>query len=292
MVSYTVGIQLKKTFAGIATTITIAIVISSFAYTLPYPANSVAADTETNPTVAEWQLTVTGLVENPLNLNWTEIAAMPKSTVNAAIICLDFPSTIVEQGNWTGIKLQTLLEEAKPSAEANKVGFYAADDYSTDLPVETAMRDDIILAYEKDGVPLKDLRLVVPGKWGYKWISQLTRIELLDYNFLGFWESRGYSDEANVSMSGQATGALPSLPTVGVPSPSPTTPATSPSPPPSQPPITSPAPLAQSKPTPEPSQGLSIPAETVYAIAASVIAVVLVFVLMFVRKRTKQEKEP
>ncbi|MBN1245025.1 molybdopterin-dependent oxidoreductase [Candidatus Bathyarchaeota archaeon] len=283
---------MKKTFAGIATTITIAIVISSFAYTLLSPANSAAADPEANPTVAEWQLTVTGLVENPLNLNWTEIVAMPKSTVNAAIICVDFPSNIVEQGNWTGIKLQTLLEEAKPSAEAIKVGFYAADGYSTDLPVETAMRDDIILAYEKDGVPLNDLRLVVPGKWGYKWISQLTRIELLDYNFLGFWESRGYSDEATVSMSGQATGELPSLPTVDVPSPSPTTPATSPSPPPSQPSITSPAPLAQSTPTPEPSEGLSTPTETVYAIAASVIAVVLVFVLMFVRKRTKQEKEP
>jgi hypothetical protein len=280
---------LKKTsFAGIATTITIALVVISFAYNLISTANSEnSTDTEINPAVAEWQLTVTGLVENPLKLSWTEIVAMPKSTVNAALICVDFPNNMVAQGNWTGIKLQTLLEEAKPSADAIKVAFYAADGYSTDLPVETAMRDDIILAYEKDGSPLNDLRLVVPGKWGYKWISQLTRIELVDYNFLGFWESKGYSDEANVSMSEQKTGELPSFPKADAPSPSSTTPpATLPSPSPSQPPITSPAPL-QPTPTPEPSKSLSIPTEAVYTIAASVIAVVLVFVLTLVRKRTK-----
>lgn len=279
----------KTSFAGIATTITIVLVVISFAYNLISTANSEnSTDTEINPAVAEWQLTVTGLVENPLKLSWTEIVAMPKSTVNAALICVDFPNNMVAQGNWTGIKLQTLLEEAKPSADAIKVAFYAADGYSTDLPVETAMRDDIILAYEKDGSPLNDLRLVVPGKWGYKWISQLTRIELVDYNFLGFWESRGYSDEASVSAGSSSTDKFTSsMPNVGAPSPSPTTPpAASPSPSPSQPPITSPAPL-QPTPTPEPSKSLSIPTEAVYTIAASVIAVVLVFVLTLVRKRTK-----
>ena len=64
------------------------------------------------------------------------------------------------------------------------------------------MREDIILAYEKDGERLSEkTRLVVPGKWGYKWISQLTRIELVNYDFKGFWESRGYSDEADITSS-------------------------------------------------------------------------------------------
>jgi hypothetical protein len=181
-----------------------------------------------------------------------------------------------------------LLEEATPSTDAIKVAFYAADGYSTDLPVETAMHDDILLAYEKDGTPLNDLRLVVPGKWGYKWISQLTRIELVDYNFLGFWESRGYSDEANVSAGSSTIGTFsPPLPTVDPSDPSPNNPpAASPSPSPSQPPITSPSPLDQTTPTPQPSKSMSIPTEAVYAIAA-IIAVALVLVLTFVRKRTK-----
>ncbi len=210
---------------------------------------------------------------------------MPKSTVNAAIICVDFPGNIVAQGNWTGIKLGTLLEKAKPSSYAIKVAFYAADGYSTDLPVETAMRDNIILAYEKDGVPLNDLRLVVPGKWGYKWISQLTRIELVDYDFLGFWESRGYSDEADISSSDQNVGEAALLPKNDPPYlPKFTLPVTSPSPP--QPPISSPVPL-QPTLTPEILEERSTPMEIVYALVVLATVGVLVALLMLVRKRTK-----
>ena len=271
---------MRKTFAAIATTITIMLIIISLAYAFNSLANSATANIE-----ADWQLTVTGLVANPLNLNWIGIVAMPKSTVNTALICVDFPWQIVAQGNWTGIKLQTLLEEAKPSASAIKVAFYAADGYSTDLPLETAMRDDVILAYEKDGSPLNDLRLVVPGKWGYKWISQLTRIELVNYDFLGFWESRGYPDEADITPSSPSTNqSTPSPPETSAPPPSPTAPpTTSPSPSPSSPSVTSPEP-SQPTPTPEHSSS-AIPKETVYAIAAAVTAVVLVLMLTFVRRR-------
>ena len=80
-----------------------------------------------------------------------------------------------------------------------KVAFYAYDGFTTDLTVTTAMRDDVILAYEKDGQPLTEkVRLVVPGKWGYKWMQQVTHIELVNYDFLGRYESQGYSDEADI----------------------------------------------------------------------------------------------
>jgi len=156
----------------------------------------VHADSDT----AEWQLSVTGLVEHPLNLSLTELVAMPRTTVNAALICVDFPGNAVAEGDWVGVSLAFLLETAGVSPDAVKVAFYASDGYATDLPVGTARREDVILAYEKDGVPLSEtLRLVVPNKWGYKWISQVTVIELVDYDFLGFWESRGYSDTADIT---------------------------------------------------------------------------------------------
>lgn len=274
---------MKKTFAGIATTITLLVIFTGFAYNLMPAANGATADTE-----EEWQLTVTGLVGNPFNLSWADLVAMPNSTVNAALICVDAPATILEQGNWTGIKLRVLLEEAVPSSGAIKVGFFAADGYSTDLTLETAMRDDIILAYEKDCAPLNDLRLVVPGKWGYKWISQVTQIRLFDSNFLGFWESRGYSDVADTSAGSRGVvGDIPKLTKSNSTSSSSTPPPTaSPSPLPSQPP-TSPAPFDQSTPTPQPSEGFSLPTEAIYIIAVSTVAVVLVALLMFVRKRAE-----
>ena len=175
---------------------------------------------------AEGQLLITGLVEQPLNLSLTDLAAMPQTTVYAAILCVDFPDSVVEEGTWVGVRLGFLLENAGVSPSAFKVAFFAGDGYSTDLTVETAMREDVIVAYEKDGVALSEqLRLVVPGKWGYKWISHLAVVEVVDYDFLGYWEGYGYSDTADISEGSSGPppftppnpdGAVPEFPAVTV----------------------------------------------------------------------------
>jgi DMSO/TMAO reductase YedYZ molybdopterin-dependent catalytic subunit len=148
---------------------------------------------------SELVLQIDGLVEQPLNLTYREIAVMPRSNVNAKLFCVGAPSHPVAEGNWTGVSLRFILDRAKVSPGAVKVAFFATDGFATDLTVAVAMRGDVILAYEKDGKSLPEkLRLVVPNKWGYKWISNLTRIELVNYDFKGFYESRGYSDEAEI----------------------------------------------------------------------------------------------
>jgi DMSO/TMAO reductase YedYZ molybdopterin-dependent catalytic subunit len=147
----------------------------------------------------EWQIAITGLVEQPLNLSLAELVVMPQTSLYAPIVCVGPPARVVDEGNWTGVNLRSLLATAGVSPDAIKVAFHASDGYSTDLTIETAMSGEIILAYEKDGVPLNEmLRLVVPDKWGYKWISYVTVIELVDYDFLGVWESQGYPDAAVV----------------------------------------------------------------------------------------------
>ena len=151
------------------------------------------------PDDSEWRLLVDGFVQRPLNLTFKELVAMPRSTVYAELYCVDAPRHVLARGNWTGVRLELILEKAEVSPEAVKVAFYAEDDFATDLTVTTAMREDIILAYEKDGEPLPEkLRLVVPGKWGYKWISRVIHVELVNYDFKGSWESRGYSDTAEI----------------------------------------------------------------------------------------------
>jgi len=75
----------------------------------------------------------------------------------------------------------------------------AKDGFTTDLTMNSAFTEDTILAYEKDGEPLhRKIRLVAPGRWGYKWIYLLNRVELVDYNFLGSYESRGFPDGAEI----------------------------------------------------------------------------------------------
>jgi DMSO/TMAO reductase YedYZ molybdopterin-dependent catalytic subunit len=145
-------------------------------------------------------LLLDGLVRSPLDLTLDDLSAMPKTTEYVELYCVDYPTVPVEKGDWTGVRLGLLLEQAGVSTRAVKVAFYDDYGYSTDLTITTAMREDVILAYERDGVPLDGrLRLVLPGKWGYKWVSGVTHIELVDYDFTGVWESRGYSDEADIT---------------------------------------------------------------------------------------------
>jgi DMSO/TMAO reductase YedYZ molybdopterin-dependent catalytic subunit len=184
---------MKKAFLTVTAIITVVLVVA-------FSGSGLKPTAQANSNSADWQLNVTGLVDYQLNLTLSEIADMPQTTVNAALICVDYPGNVILDGNWTGVRLWFLLETAGVSPDAVKVAFYASDGFSTDLTVETAKREDIILAYERNGEPLSEaLRLVVPGKWGYKWISQVTGIELVNYDFKGYWESRGYSDTATVS---------------------------------------------------------------------------------------------
>jgi DMSO/TMAO reductase YedYZ molybdopterin-dependent catalytic subunit len=208
---------------------------------------------------------------------------MPQTTVQATIYCVDFPRLIVETGSWTGVQLKTLLEQAQISPSAVKIAFSAADGYTTDLDVATAYREDIIVAYEKDGSPLSGtLRLVVPGKWGYKWISQLTSIRPVNYDFLGRWESQGYSDDATVTTS-------PTFPTPKAAPSSPkqnetqTTTPPSTSPQPSNSSTTLPPQETQKSAEPQPQTPTSFP----IAWVATAIAVVIFpcLLLAYVKKR-------
>lgn len=151
-----------------------------------------------------WTLVIDGLIDRPLNLSISDLLSMPSTSVNAPLYCVGGPRHPVENGTWEGVRLKLILEKASIRPNVIKVAFYAPDRFSTDLAIQDARRNDVVIAYKKDGEFLKDkngspgLRLVVPGKWGYKWIRGLNHIELVEYDFRGLYESRGYSDEANI----------------------------------------------------------------------------------------------
>jgi DMSO/TMAO reductase YedYZ molybdopterin-dependent catalytic subunit len=96
------------------------------------------------------------------------------------------------------------LDDVNVLDRANTVIFYAYDGYSTSLPLDYILNNNIIMAYKLNNVTLPPERgfpfqLVAEDKWGYKWIKWITKIELSDdTSYEGFWESRGYSDEGDV----------------------------------------------------------------------------------------------
>lgn len=138
--------------------------------------DSSGANQNTLTANSECILFVDGGVQRPINLTFYEIAAMPKSTVPAALIC---PGFFTINGNWTGVRLGLVLEKAGFDPNATTVNFLAQDGYQVSLSIRDAMREDVIIAYEKDGEPLPEApRLVIPGTVGGQWISNITQISL------------------------------------------------------------------------------------------------------------------
>jgi len=147
-------------------------------------------------------LRVFGMVNSPLNLTYAELRSFPMVSEVAELKCISGSPDVTY--NWTGIPLFYLLTLAQVKPEAYKVVTRASDGFSSDLLIEDAMKPTTILALGANGTDLPEIsgikglcRLVVPCKWGYKWVGNLTEIEVVDYDYKGTYESNGQSDEAD-----------------------------------------------------------------------------------------------
>lgn len=159
---------------------------------IPTAVENISQDTD------EWVIEVTGLVEKPMNITLSQLKEMPQTAVFSELYCVAYPGKARKQGLWKGVKLSYILKQAGVKDGAIKVAFYARDGFTTDLTIEEALtNDELIIAYEFNNKPIEP-RLIAPGMWGYKWIKYLIKIEVVDYNFLGTYESEGYPDDAYI----------------------------------------------------------------------------------------------
>jgi DMSO/TMAO reductase YedYZ molybdopterin-dependent catalytic subunit len=102
---------------------------------------------------------------------------------------------------WKGVRLKDVLAKAGLQASVRKVVFACRDDYRDSIALDRALQDGTILVYEMNGAPLTDkhgfpIRVIVPGIYGMKNAKWLERIEVVDGDFLGFWQKQGWSDTA------------------------------------------------------------------------------------------------
>ncbi len=149
-----------------------------------------------------YRLNITGLVDDSQELMYNQvITEYPLYEKVVTLHCVEgWDVTIL----WEGILVSDLLKMPKANPEAKVVIFYAYDGYSTSLPLDYIVDNDILLAYKMNGVVLPPERgfpfqLVAESKWGYKWIKWITRIEVSDdVNYRGFWERRGYPNDADL----------------------------------------------------------------------------------------------
>jgi DMSO/TMAO reductase YedYZ molybdopterin-dependent catalytic subunit len=149
---------------------------------------------------SSWRLEVSGLVENPYELTYSELKALGAADVRADMHCVTGWSTL--DNTWTGVPFRALAEKARVRPEAKWVIAHCEHGYTSDLSLEAMMDDDVLVAWAHDGRPLTPehgfpLRLVVPKRYAWKSAKWLRRLEFTAHNERGFWEVRGYHVHAD-----------------------------------------------------------------------------------------------
>jgi DMSO/TMAO reductase YedYZ molybdopterin-dependent catalytic subunit len=149
-----------------------------------------------------YRLVITGLVNKEIEYTYDDVIGNHQLFEKVVTLhCVEgWYVTIL----WEGVLVRDLIEKAGVDSKAKVVIFYAYDGYSTSLPLDYIINNDILMAHKMNGVVLPPERgfpfqLVAESKYGYKWIKWITEIELSDeVDYRGYWESRGFSNDANL----------------------------------------------------------------------------------------------
>ena len=157
-----------------------------------------------DPTVVagRWRLELTGLVQESRSWTYPQLLTLPSETRAVTLECIsnEVGSNLLSTAIWRGVTLQSLLDlgGGVGSIPGKHVVFYGVDGYATSLPLMALLEARTLLAWEMNGQALPDrhgfpLRAVVPGRYGEQSAKWVTRIEIIDYDFKGFYQSQGWS---------------------------------------------------------------------------------------------------
>lgn len=180
---------------------------------------------------AAWCLEVGGNVRTPLALSPDDVRARPRVSLAVTLECagngralleprpISQPWLVEAVGNaeWTGTPLRGVLEGAGIGDKSVEVLFTGLDrglegdveqDFERSLPLDEAMREEVLLAYEMNGQPLLPqhgfpLRLIVPGWYGMTNVKWLKRITVLTQPFDGYQQARSYRRQRHEEEPGE-----------------------------------------------------------------------------------------
>ena len=154
---------------------------------------------------ATWRLKIGGMVEQPHELTYDALRALPQVSQVSDFHCVT--GWTVGGVHWGGVRFHDLLAAAKPLPGAHALEFVSAEKPYVDyLTLEQAMLRDVMLAWEMDGAPLPQehgapVRVVIPDMYGYKNVKWVAEVNLVRMPGVGYWEQYGYDNNAWVARS-------------------------------------------------------------------------------------------
>jgi DMSO/TMAO reductase YedYZ molybdopterin-dependent catalytic subunit len=154
-----------------------------------------------------WRLRIDGLVGRPVSLGYDELLAMAATEQYVTLQCISnlIGGDLVGTAKWTGVPLAEVLKRAGGAGRgAVRVVFHAVGGYSDSLPLAKALEPTTVVAYGMNGRSLPrahgfPARIIAPGIYGMKNVKWLERIEVVDYDYEGYWQrSDGWDNIAEI----------------------------------------------------------------------------------------------
>jgi DMSO/TMAO reductase YedYZ molybdopterin-dependent catalytic subunit len=139
-------------------------------------------------------------VARPREWTWEEIHALPPSSFTGDIHCVTKWTKL--DTNFTGVSVDTLLDEVEPLPEATHAVASSYGGYTTNLPLDDLRGGKAWVVWDFDGAPLAPehggpARLLVPHLYFWKSAKWVMGMRLLDHDAPGFWESLGYHNHGD-----------------------------------------------------------------------------------------------
>ncbi len=143
---------------------------------------------------------VWGAVEQPMQWTIADFKTLPTTTLRADFHCVTKFS--VFDNDWFGVPARNVLSLVRPTAAASHVMLHAAEGYTTNVPLDAMLDDDVLFAWRRNGEDITrehgwPLRLILPKRYAWKSIKWMTGVEVRTEDQRGFWEERGYHNDAD-----------------------------------------------------------------------------------------------
>lgn len=147
-----------------------------------------------------FRLTLGGACANPQVLDWDALHALEQVDDVSDFHCVTTWSKF--DVPWRGVRFADLAALAQPADDARFVLCHASDGYTTNLPLEEALKPDVLLVHTVYDAPLPPehggpVRMITPQLYAWKGAKWISAIEFLTEDHPGFWEVRGYSNSAH-----------------------------------------------------------------------------------------------
>lgn len=167
--------------------------------TLSWPvlhAGEVPAPTQ----LGSYSLSVRGEVDRPRSFSFAELLALPQKEEVCDIHCVTSWSKLGMR--WAGVPFRAFAEAVGVRPTARFVIMECAQGFTTSLPLEAMVEDDVLIAHSVDHAPLPlehggPVRMLVPRRYFYKSAKWLQSLAFVHDDEPGFWEVRGYSNIAD-----------------------------------------------------------------------------------------------